>query len=295
MIDEAVETEPTQATSGFSYDLPVSDVSKSAQVLLLSILKKYWALVCLGLLVWASLTFFVILPLENTDGAWPGIIIALPFIVLLLLYGIARSMIETIFWQQFAKKHDLSYTPAADYSKEKAFMFDQGHSESITHFLSGTIGNHPLRIFSYTFTTGSGKHKQTHLYTVFGFTFNGRFPHFYLDYKKDWFNRSIGEKISLPEEFEKKFALYAPRKYEIEAHQIFSPDLLAYLLDHNLKYDIEIVNQELLVFISGQIGNLADLENELAEAQKLMEKIAPTLDNFHFEKIGDYSPALSLD
>ena len=93
--------------------------------------------------------------------------------------------------------------------------------------------------------------------------------------------------IPLPVEFEKNFSLSAPRKYEIEALAIFTLDVLAGLLDNGFAYDVEFVNQEVLIFTDGQINDFGGLERAFDQALKLEDLLDEKLDRFKFQQIGD--------
>jgi len=203
------------------------------------------------------------------------------------------SSVERVFWKKFADDHHWKYEETGSCQEEKAILFTAGISRQMRNTVSGVVDNHPIRIFQYSFNIQQNKQKKVYSYTVFEFKFSGRFPHFYLNRHDDQFGSSTGEKVSLPTEFEKEFTLYAPRQYEIEAHQIFNPEILSYILDSDLRYDVELVDEKLFIFKNYHINNRADLEKEFDKAHALALKLAPILDNFRFEKIGDHSPELS--
>ena len=211
------------------------------------------------------------------------------------LIGQGRS----VFWKEFALRNGWGYSPKLDLSKEPAILLKQGNSgRSAKYELRKTIDGKQVRIFYYTFTVRVGKHTYTYSYTVIGFTFSGSFPHLYLDRALNTSGAtkislgSFGVKVdlppvSLPSEFEEKFKLYVPQKYEMEALQIFTPDILIRLLDIDFKYDIEFINQEVLIFIDGEIDSLEKLEHEFEAAKKIRDLLAPTLNSIKFSPIGD--------
>ena len=79
----------------------------------------------------------------------------------------------------------------------------------------------------------------------------------------------------------------APKEYEIEALEIFTPDVLASLLDNKFGHDVEFVNQEMLIFFYGQISDPEQLEREFKRALDLEDLLDEKLDRFKFEQIGD--------
>lgn len=221
-------------------------------------------------------------------------LVLLPFIVILYYIYSAIDEVRGNFWRRFAEINGWQYKSYGDPDQESGIMFRQGNSGigDISHIIEGNIDDRRFRIFNYQFSIGSGKHKTTYHYTVFAFKFNGTFPHIYLNSKINFYDVSTGEKIPLPSEFEKKFTLSAPRKYETEALEIFTPDILAKLLDNGFPHDVEFVNQEVLIFANGQINKFEQLEKEFNKALELEDLFDEKLDKFKFEKIGDMSHQL---
>ncbi|MDO8559654.1 MAG: hypothetical protein Q7S23_01270 [bacterium] len=226
----------------------------------------------------------------DDDGI--GILAFLPWIAIIIYVGIVQGKIREQFWQQFAVRLGFAYEKSGDPAQERATRFQQGHSKKMSHVVSGELNGRPLRLFSYQYTVGSGKNSHTYYYTVMEFKVAGRFPHLYLDSRSNWEGAGKGVRIPLPAEFEKEFRLLAPKEYEIEALQIFTPDVLAYLLDTKLQYDAELVDQELLLFIGGLADTLEKLEQDFAIAINLLNRLAPVLDKMRFTEIKYHSPAL---
>ena len=210
-----------------------------------------------------------------------------PFFFIFLYFIIIESKIRTLFWKKFAELNGWKYKNSSDLNQEQGIMFRQGHSRNISHCIEGVIDERNFRIFNYNFSIGSGKHRKIYFYTVFAFKFNGAFPHIYLNNKTNSYSIKIGESIPLPTEFEKSFSLSAPKEYEIEALEIFTPDVLASLLDNKFGHDVEFVNQEMLIFFYGQISDPEQLEREFKRALDLEDLLDEKLDRFKFEQIGD--------
>lgn len=210
-------------------------------------------------------------------------------LALLMAYGVYLSeQVKAKFWRDFATQNNWVYSPTHDLSKESAIMLKQGDRRYARHLLlKHDFDGYPARIFNYVFTVQVGKTSMSFYYTVFGFTFRGSFPHIYLDRSGNVSAMHTGEQIPLPKEFEEKFKLYAPREYEIEALQIFTPDILSRLLEIDFKYDVEFINQELLVFIDGEINGLEKFNKEFEAAKKIRDLLAPTLNSIKFSPIGD--------
>ncbi|MDO8594598.1 MAG: hypothetical protein Q7R93_03745 [bacterium] len=216
---------------------------------------------------------------------------------LLAWYALIRHKMQAQFWNEFAAARGWSYTPNKSIDGEKALLFREGENREALHAVTGTYHEQPFSIFEYTYTQGSGKSKTTYHYTIFEVRFSGVFPHFYLN------NIASGDyipfseklflpKLSLPAEFEKQFVLYAPKQYEIEALEVFSPDILDFFLTEKWTYDFELTDSELIISRPGHINSTAELESELQTVQRLTDRLAPKLNRMRFAQIGDYKPTL---
>jgi hypothetical protein len=63
--------------------------------------------------------------------------------------------------------------------------------------------------------------------------------------------------LSLEGDFDKYFTLYCPRAYERDALYVFTPDLMALLIDNAGAFDVEIVDDWLFVYSSTPIDTTA--------------------------------------
>lgn len=253
-----------------------------------------WRLwLCAGLTAGWYVVAIWIFPHLTFDQDWGQIVLLGPIFAGGWYWTWLLHQIRGRFWRQFAAAHGFTYEPKGNPTGEAAVMFRQGHSRQIRHVVAGVVNRRHVRIFSYQFTVGSGKTSHTYPYTVFEFKFTGHFPHLYCNQLFNSYGVKVGEVIPLPLEFEKQFTLYAPKEYEIEALEIFTPDLLADLLDRGLQHDIEIVDQELLIFTAGYVKTVEALEREFADAIALAQRLAPKLDRFRFTPIGHHAPSLT--
>lgn len=250
----------------------------------LSVSSAVWKQARTSLLFWAIIgasiaEFFIF------GNAW--------LIILALFYYMsATNKYLDAFWNQIAKNNGWEYKGVVDDFDEPGIMFKQGKGQDITHLIEGKVEGRPFRMFKYSFTIGEEKNETSYYYTVFAFRFEGTFPHIYLNNKHNSYSISAGEKLPLPVEFEKQFVLSAPRKYETEALEIFTPDILTKLLDGGFTHDIELVDHELIMFVDGSTDSFKKLEKEFNKVMELEDLFDEKLDKFKFEKIGDMSHQL---
>lgn len=110
-------------------------------------------------------------------------------------------------------------------------------------------------------------------------------PHMILDAKS---NNLIGDRsvfaqefpeqeIMLEGEFNKFFTLYVPKDYELDALYIFTPDVMLTLMETGRAYDMEIVNDTILIFREGIIR--LDSKESLSSVVNMVDKIKNEVDH----------------
>ncbi len=75
-------------------------------------------------------------------------------------------------------------------------------------------------------------------------------PHIMVDSLRNGTMRSLlpgAERMSLEGDFDKHFAVYAPKGYERDALELLTPDVMACLIDYGRSWDIEMVEDRLIV------------------------------------------------
>ncbi len=242
--------------------------------------------------------FLFIIYISQDPEVRTGVAIPLVMAVIMaLVYDVSRAFARasTSFWTEVTTANGWQYAERGDAHNEKAIILRLGDGREISHVVEGEIEGRRFRAFNYNFWTehrdSKGRRSRTYSYfTVVAFKFDGTFPHLCLDNRRNWVNNfGSGEELPLPHEFEKTFKILAPRKYEIEALQIFSPDVLQAILDHGLKHDVEFVEQEMIVFVKWPFRDFKTFKEELERAFELESILRPKLDGFAFHKIGDMS------
>jgi hypothetical protein len=86
-----------------------------------------------------------------------------------------------------------------------------------------------------------------------------KLPQFVLDSSKNDDGRysnlpmpiAAGQTLSLEGDFDQHFTLHSPRGYERDALYIFTPDLMALLIDETGDFDVEIVDEWFFVYARG--------------------------------------------
>lgn len=103
---------------------------------------------------------------------------------------------------------------------------------------------------------GAGRGKVTHTFGYLQMTLPRRVPHMLLDARA---NDILGisnlprgvdrsQRLSLEGDFDQHFTLYAPAEYQTDALYVFTPDLMATLIDEGSSYDVELVDDRLYLY-----------------------------------------------
>lgn len=95
--------------------------------------------------------------------------------------------------------------------------------------------------------------------------------------------------MRLEGDFNDHFTLYAPKGYERDAMYVFTPDVMAALIDFGADYDIEVVDDSLIFYKKGT-QNLTK-EKVLAEALEVIRKVSAEIldqgDYYADDRVGD--------
>lgn len=242
------------------------------------------------LFVFASLLALPLLIQIVSLSSSGGIGAAMPPIILTAMIAlVAAAVIAYLRYDErrraklyrFAVLNQLLYEENSAYTAYKGMIFDEGHSRVIKQLLrfadNSEIGN-------YQYETGSGRNRSTHTYGYVKIPLTRNLPHMVLDGKAnnlfgiitgmtDSFDRS--QKLSLEGNFDKYFTLYAPKQYERDALYVFTPDVMAVLIDEGKRYDMEIVDNELYIY-STKVFDLVS-ETQLSSLVRIVETIGSEL------------------
>lgn len=112
-----------------------------------------------------------------------------------------------------------------------------------------------LDIGNLKYVTGSGKSSTTHRWGYMALKLDRRIPHCVLDARSNngFFGSNMpifgkDQVLHLEGDFDRHFTLYCPNEYERDALYIFTPDLMALLIDNASAIDVEIVDDWMFVY-----------------------------------------------
>ncbi|QAV69041.1 hypothetical protein ESZ53_00435 [Salinibacterium sp. UTAS2018] len=157
---------------------------------------------------------------------------------------------------KFAEDNELSFTPLDYDSPYPGLIFSQGDSRTIRHRFTSAAGR-TLDYGNYEYSTGSGKSKTTQKWGFLALELDRALPHMVLDAAAN--NQLFGvsnlpqafaknQVLKLEGDFNSHFTLYCPTAYERDALYVFTPDLMALLIDKAAPFDVEVVDKWLLVY-----------------------------------------------
>jgi hypothetical protein len=203
------------------------------------------------------------------DGLRDGSPIAAIFLVLfvggigLVGFAIVRVAISGAgHWSRwlrmdrFARANGFTFSPADSDPTYPGAIFSTGDSRKATEHFRTREGRF-LDFGNYQYSTGSGKNRTTRTWGFLAFQLDRRLPHMVLDSTAN--NGLFGgtnlpatfdknQILSLEGDFDRYFTLYCPKEYERDALYVFTPDLMALLIDTAAPFDVEIVDDWMFVY-----------------------------------------------
>ncbi len=203
---------------------------------------------------------------------------------------------------RFAAANGLRFEPVSDAPSYPGAIFGVGTSRQVTdHFR--TTDDRYLDFGNYRYVTGSGKNRSTHHWGFLALHLDRALPHMLLDSRAN--NGLLGstnlpavfsreQVLSLEGDFDRYFTLYCPAEYERDALYIFTPDLMALLIDEAAPFDVEIVDQWMLVYSARPfpLGDAATYQRLLSIVSTVGSKTLTQTDRYVDERVGEFSANL---
>ncbi|MEN9621350.1 MAG: hypothetical protein RL499_1543 [Actinomycetota bacterium] len=192
--------------------------------------------------------------------------------------------------------HFSSHSPAPSYP---GAIFGLGSSRHVTdHFR--TTDDRYLDFGNYRYTTGSGKSRTTHHWGFLALQLDRTLPHMVLDSRAN--NGLLGgtnlpavfgreQVLSLEGDFNEHFTLYCPVEYERDALYVFTPDLMALLIDEAAPFDVEIVDRWMFVYSARPfpLGDPAVYQRLFRIVTTVGSKTLSQTDRYVDERIGEFT------
>lgn len=155
---------------------------------------------------------------------------------------------------RFARANGLTFTLDKEVPTYGGTVFKQGTERLVTEALSLEDS---IEVGNYQYVVGEGRDRHTYRYGYARVQLSRSVPHMLLDGQRNniagVFARlpvrpKVSQKLQLEGDFSEHFTLYALKKYRQDALYIFTPDVMATLIDEAGEFDVEIIGNELFVY-----------------------------------------------
>ena len=224
--------------------------------------------------------------------------------IVLMVAGLKRQTERSARIQLFAVCNNLSYTRYVEKPTFTGMFFSLGKNRMLNDILGSLTTRPTFEIGNLEYTIRAGRSEHTYHKGYIRIQLERNLPQIVLDATSNdlrMFGKNIStlpvdfaqsQKMSLEGDFDKHFSLYAPKEYERDALYIFSPDLMALLIDNASAFDGEIVDNQLFIYSSLAPFNLNDpvlVERLMKIIQVVGAKASSQTDYYSDEKVGDRS------
>ena len=265
--------------------------------------------VTFGMMILA--TVGVIVPvLASADGQQAIGFVIFPLIFLCFVVVVIAFVIRAAFgeggrWHkwlrltQFADANGLVFSPADADPQYPGAIFGQGRSRSAVDHMRSAADRF-LDYGNYRYVTGSGKNSTTHNWGFMALQLDRSLPHMVLDSKAN--NGLFGgtnlpaaftkdQVLQLEGDFNERFTLYCPKQYERDALYVFTPDLMALLIDEVSPFDVEIIDKWMFVYSASafDMRQPAVHQRLLRIVDMVGAKTLSQTDRYSDERVGDFA------
>jgi hypothetical protein len=235
--------------------------------------------------------FAVITIMASISGAPEMIIIPIiiVFVVLYVAYGYVRNKAQQAFMQAFADENGYDYRSMGAVEEDVPHL-QIGHNSYAKDVIRWSYKGMPIRILEYNATKGYGRNAKHVSFTICKIHYIKKLPNIFLDNTRHIFPTNIADFfIKYPEEqilklegdFNKYFTLYIPNEYQIKALQIFTPDIMATLIDKSKDFSMELYDKRFYVYAKETIETRDSLDSLIETTKFLFDKITPVLERLN--------------
>lgn len=256
---------------------------------------KFFLIVVFGLFFISFLATGVILSATTGDLS-PFLLVACGLVVVAIIFhlAVAHRTKYLIRLKRLADTNGLKLLFDQNDPGYSGMIFDEGHSRKLKEAL---VFNDGIEVGNYSYVTGSGKNRQVHSFMYAKVILSRKLPHMVLDSRQNNFLGMTNlpdvfrsdQHLELEGDFNKYFSLYAPKQYERDALYVFTPDVMAAMIDSGQQYDIEIVDDMMFIYQGVGIDLLSPqrLDPLLATIAKLKGEVLKQSVSYSDERVGD--------
>lgn len=224
-------------------------------------------------------------------------VFALLVFALVRAFGGGRKWETWLRAERFAAANQLVFSPMDKEPQYPGAIFQGGYGRvALDHFRSAT--DRFLDYGTYQYETGSGKSHATHRWGFLALALDRSLPHMVLDSTANnglfGSNLAIFDKdqvLSLEGDFNRYFTLYCPKQYERDALYVFTPDLMALLIDNVAPFDVEIVDKWMFVYsaVPFDVSQPAVHHRLLSIVETVGAKTLTQTDRYSDERVNNFA------
>jgi hypothetical protein len=223
-----------------------------------------------------------------------ALFIGLTIFIIVRHFGSGGPWAKWMRMSEFAAANGLQFRSRSANPSYTGMIFHLGDTRLATNHFNSTTGRF-FDLGGFQYSTGSGKSRSTHMWSFLALNLDRKLPNMVLDSKENntlfgsdlpiTFNRD--QILSLEGDFDKHFTLYCPQEYEQDALYVFTPDLMALLIDDAGSFDVEIVDDWMFIYSPHPFpvldaGNYARLFNIV---QTVGTKTISQTANYHDDRV----------
>ena len=182
--------------------------------------------------------------------------------------------------RQFADANGYQFSPTGDPAEFDGSLFQLGDSKQVSDVIRATYLGCPIVLFRYKFYRGKAVGK----YTVLQLQFDADMPDLYLRPAilpgSPFVSKASGdgaEYVRLEGDFSTVLSLDIQKGYEVEALEVFTPDVMGYLMDNCKNFSIEILNNHLYVYDGQALDTEAKLNALYDTSRYFVQMLGPVL------------------
>ncbi|WP_411719629.1 hypothetical protein [Mycetocola sp.] len=169
--------------------------------------------------------------------------------------GTAKTWDKHLRLRQFAAARRSTYVGHLPDPAYPGMIFGIGTFRSVYDSVRADTGR-PLEAANYRYTVRRDKGSTVYRWGYLALQLDRRLPHMVLDARSNnlLFGSNLPRRfgkdsvLSLEGDFDRHFTLYCPPEYGRDALYVFTPDLMALLIDESSAFDVEIVDDWMFVY-----------------------------------------------
>ncbi|MGV8881345.1 MAG: hypothetical protein ACOH19_04255 [Rhodoglobus sp.] len=242
--------------------------------------------------------------LTRADGTIIPSLLLFAFILGMAVLAFLVVLASTRRWESwyrlssFAQHNGFLFSPKSDAPYYPGMIFTQGRSRQALDHVRAISGRY-FDIGNFRYIVGSGKNQRTYNWGFMAFKLDRALPHMLLDATSN--NGLFGSNLptlfrkdqilSLEGDFNKYFTLYCPREYERDALYVFTPDLMALLIDEAAPFDVEIIDDWMFVYSSKTFSTAApgNYERMFRVIETVGAKTLSQTDHYSDERVASFA------